>query len=85
MVQELLPLLIMVLVQFEFAGMNILSKLALDSGMNPYIHVAYRQMFASVTLGPLAYFIERYPNKYHVFTCKFLLNPSLLFYINVEE
>ncbi|KAL7585380.1 hypothetical protein Lser_V15G44705 [Lactuca serriola] len=59
MVQELLPLLIMVLVQFEFAGMNILSKLALDSGMNPYIHVAYRQMFASVTLGPLAYFIER--------------------------
>ncbi|CAI9303161.1 unnamed protein product [Lactuca saligna] len=59
MAQELLPSLIMVLVQFEFAGMNILSKLALDSGMNPYIHVAYRQMFASVTLGPLAYFIER--------------------------
>ncbi|KAI3508998.1 hypothetical protein L1887_24021 [Cichorium endivia] len=59
MVQELLPSLIMVLVQFEFAGMNIFSKLALDSGMNPFIHVAYRQMFAFVTLGPLAYFIER--------------------------
>ncbi|KAL4561455.1 hypothetical protein LXL04_033621 [Taraxacum kok-saghyz] len=59
MVQEVLPSLIMVLVQFEFAGMNIISKLALDSGMNPYIHVAYRQMFASITLGPLAYFMER--------------------------
>ncbi|GJZ47859.1 WAT1-related protein [Tanacetum coccineum] len=49
----------MVLVQFEFAGMNIFSKLALDSGMNPFIHVAYRQMFASLVLAPVAYFIER--------------------------
>ena len=60
MVQELLPALIMVLVQFEFAGMNIFSKLALDSGMNPFIHVAYRQMFGSLVLVPIAYFIERY-------------------------
>ncbi|KVI11250.1 Drug/metabolite transporter [Cynara cardunculus var. scolymus] len=59
MVQEILPLLMMVIVQIEFAGMNIFSKLALDSGMNPFIHVAYRQLFASVTLTPLAYFIER--------------------------
>ncbi|KAI3770818.1 hypothetical protein L6452_01963 [Arctium lappa] len=59
MVQEILPLLIMVIVQIEYAGMNIFSKLALDSGMNPFIHVAYRQLFASITLAPLAYFIER--------------------------
>ncbi|XP_071719516.1 WAT1-related protein At1g09380-like [Rutidosis leptorrhynchoides] len=59
MVDDLLPSLIMVLVQFEFAGMNIFSKLAMDSGMNPFIHVAYRQIFACIFLAPLAYFIER--------------------------
>lgn len=55
----LLPSLIMVLVQFEFAGMNIFSKLAMDSGLNPFIHVAYRQIFAFLFLAPVAYFIER--------------------------
>ncbi|MFS7945880.1 putative EamA domain-containing protein [Helianthus anomalus] len=55
----LLPSLIMVLVQIQFAGMNIFSKLAMDSGMNPFIHVAYRQIFAFIVLAPFAYFIER--------------------------
>ncbi|KAI7731658.1 hypothetical protein M8C21_009526, partial [Ambrosia artemisiifolia] len=59
MVGGLLPSLIMVLVQFEFAGMNIFSKLAMDSGMNPFIHVAYRQIFAFIVLAPIAYFVER--------------------------
>lgn len=51
--------LIMVLVQMGFAGMNILSKLAIDTGMNPFVHVAYRQIFASVVALPFAYFFER--------------------------
>ncbi|XP_076904986.1 WAT1-related protein At1g09380-like [Bidens hawaiensis] len=59
MMDGLLPSLIMVLVQFEFAGMNIFSKLAMDSGLNPFIHVAYRQIFAFLFLAPVAYFIER--------------------------
>ncbi|KAL8208826.1 hypothetical protein R6Q57_008238 [Mikania cordata] len=59
MVDGLLPSLVMVLVQFEYAGMNIFSKLAMDTGMNPYIHVVYRQIFALIVLTPFAYFAER--------------------------
>uniref|UniRef100_A0A175YFV6 WAT1-related protein n=1 Tax=Daucus carota subsp. sativus TaxID=79200 RepID=A0A175YFV6_DAUCS len=53
-----LPFLVMVLLQAGYAGMNILSKLAMNSGMNPLIHVAYRQIFAAVVLVPFAYFLE---------------------------
>ncbi|KAL2469054.1 WAT1-related protein [Forsythia ovata] len=56
---KFLPLLAMVVVQLGYAGMNILSKLAMDSGMNPFIHVAYRQIFATVCIVPFAYFLER--------------------------
>ncbi|XP_042516417.1 WAT1-related protein At1g09380-like isoform X2 [Macadamia integrifolia] len=59
MVRELLPCLAMILVQFGFAGMNLISKLALDSGMNPFVLVAYRQIFAALTMSPFAYFRER--------------------------
>ncbi|KAK1401872.1 ADP-ribosylation factor 2 [Heracleum sosnowskyi] len=54
-----LPFLVMVLLQVGYAGMNILSKLAMNSGMNPIIQVAYRQIFASVVIIPFAYFLER--------------------------
>ncbi|KAK9070749.1 hypothetical protein SSX86_011151 [Deinandra increscens subsp. villosa] len=59
MMDGLLPALVMVIVQFEFAGMNIFSKLAMDTGMNPFIHVAYRQIFAFLFLAPFAFYIER--------------------------
>ncbi|KAK6159777.1 hypothetical protein DH2020_003158 [Rehmannia glutinosa] len=49
----------MVIVQLGYAGMNIISKLAMDSGMNPFVHVAYRQVFATVAIAPFAYFMER--------------------------
>ncbi|KAK2975028.1 hypothetical protein RJ640_008825 [Escallonia rubra] len=60
MAGDLVPFLTMVLLQVGYAGMNITSKLAMDSGMNPFVHVAYRQIFASVFLAPFAYFLERY-------------------------
>ncbi|CAL5399280.1 unnamed protein product [Camellia sinensis] len=56
---DMLPFLAMVIVQVGYAGMNILSKLAMDSGMNPFVHVAYRQIFASIVIAPFAYFLER--------------------------
>ncbi|KAL2254207.1 UNVERIFIED_CONTAM: WAT1-related protein [Sesamum indicum] len=56
---DLLPFLAMVIVQLGYAGMNIISKLAMDSGMNPFVHVAYRQVFATVAIAPFAYFMER--------------------------
>ncbi|KAA8536713.1 hypothetical protein F0562_029191 [Nyssa sinensis] len=56
---DCLPFLAMVLTQVGYAGMNIISKLAMDSGMNPFVLVAYRQIFATVALVPFSYFLER--------------------------
>ncbi|KAK9293098.1 hypothetical protein L1049_021083 [Liquidambar formosana] len=56
---DYLPFLAMVFLQVGYAGMNITSKLAMDSGMNPFVLVAYRQIFATVAIIPFAYFLER--------------------------
>ncbi|CAK7340473.1 unnamed protein product [Dovyalis caffra] len=56
---DVLPFLAMVIVQFGFAGMNITSKLAMDSGMKPLVLVCYRQIFATIAIVPFAYFFER--------------------------
>jgi hypothetical protein len=54
------PVAGMVVVQFAFAGVNIFYKLAVCDGMDMRILVAYRYLFASAVLAPLAYFVERY-------------------------
>ncbi|XP_058077382.1 WAT1-related protein At1g09380 [Magnolia sinica] len=59
MARDFMPTLAMVLVQLGFAGLNIVSKLAMDDGMNPFVMVAYRQIFAAVFTAPFAYFWER--------------------------
>uniref|UniRef100_A0ACD5VHX4 Uncharacterized protein n=1 Tax=Avena sativa TaxID=4498 RepID=A0ACD5VHX4_AVESA len=59
MVRECLPTVAMVLVQLGFAGMNVLSKLALDTGMSPYVLIAYRNLIAGVFLAPGAFYFER--------------------------
>ncbi|KMT14176.1 hypothetical protein BVRB_4g079930 [Beta vulgaris subsp. vulgaris] len=56
---ELLPFFAMVIVQIGYAGMNISSKVAMESGMAPLVLVAYRQLFATIVLVPFAYFSER--------------------------
>lgn len=58
--RDLLPSLAMVLVQIGYAGMNITSKMAMESGMKPLILVAYRQIFATIATFPVAFFLERY-------------------------
>jgi hypothetical protein len=55
---DVLPFLAMVIVQFGYAGMNITSKLAMDSGMKPLVLVGYRQIFATIAMVPFAYFFE---------------------------
>ncbi|EEF50001.1 WAT1-related protein At1g09380 [Ricinus communis] len=57
-VNDFFPFLAMVIVQFGFAGMNITSKLAMDSGMKPLVLVSYRQIFATIAMVPFAYFFE---------------------------
>lgn len=53
------PVMVMVLVQILFAGMNILYKLVADDGMNFTILIAYRMMFAAAFMLPLALVFER--------------------------
>lgn len=40
--------------------MFLLSKAALDGGMNNFVFVFYRQAAATIFLAPLAVFFERY-------------------------
>jgi hypothetical protein len=49
----------MLFVQFVYAGMALFSKAAISKGMNSHVFVVYRQAFASVSLAPLAFFLER--------------------------
>ncbi|KAL5215810.1 hypothetical protein ABZP36_007211 [Zizania latifolia] len=59
-VEGLKPAAAMVLVQVIFAGVNIFYKLAVVcDGMDMRVLVAYRYLFASAVLAPLAYFVER--------------------------
>lgn len=53
------PVAAMVVVQVMSAGVNIFYKLAVLDGMDMRVLVAYRYLFASAFLAPLAYFIER--------------------------
>lgn len=54
------PVALMVVVQVFFAGVNIFYKLAIYDGMSLRILVAYRYIFATAFLGPLALFLERW-------------------------
>jgi len=56
---EMKAALMMVVVQVAFAGVNILYKLAASDGMNLSVVIAYRFMFATALLAPLAFFLER--------------------------
>lgn len=50
----------MMMVQLAYAGMAIFSKAAIEKGMSPYIFVVYRQAFATITLAPFAFFLDRF-------------------------
>ncbi|XP_062208403.1 WAT1-related protein At1g09380-like [Phragmites australis] len=56
---DCLPAIAMVLVQLGFAGMNVVSKLALDTGMSPYVLIAYRNLIAAAFIAPIAFLLER--------------------------
>ncbi|XP_057429086.1 WAT1-related protein At1g68170-like [Lotus japonicus] len=58
-VQGLKPTLLMVAVQIAFAGVNVLYKLALNDGMNLRVVSAYRFVFATAFMAPLALILER--------------------------
>lgn len=59
-VHALKPILLMVLVQVANAWVNVLYKLALNDGMNLSVIVAYRYVFATAFIAPLAFILERF-------------------------
>ncbi|GJU38030.1 nucleotide-binding alpha-beta plait domain-containing protein [Tanacetum coccineum] len=58
-IHGLKPVLLMVLVQATFAGVNVLYKLAASDGMHLPILVAYRFLFATAFICPIALLVER--------------------------
>ncbi|XP_057990634.1 WAT1-related protein At1g25270-like [Hevea brasiliensis] len=59
LVNRLKPVLVMVVVQVGFAGVNLLYKVAASYGMSLRIIVAYRFIFATAFMIPLSLFFER--------------------------
>eukprot|EP00253_Pinus_taeda_P032520 PITA_32520 len=53
------PYVAMIFLQFGYAGMAIISKVALNRGMNHFVLVVYRETVATVVLAPFAFFFER--------------------------
>ncbi|KHM98775.1 Auxin-induced protein 5NG4, partial [Glycine soja] len=58
-IAEVKPAILMVLVQVPYAGVSILFKLVANDGMSLRVLMAYRYLFTSVFMIPLAYFVDR--------------------------
>ncbi|KAM7250312.1 hypothetical protein ACFE04_022195 [Oxalis oulophora] len=58
-VDGLKPVLVMVLVQVLYAGVNVFYKLAAYNGMSLNLLIAYRYIFASAFMFPFAFILER--------------------------
>ena len=53
------PYVAMISLQFGYAGMNIITKVSLNRGMNHFVLVVYRHVAATIVLAPFAFFLER--------------------------
>lgn len=53
------PFVAVVLLQIGFAGMDILSMVALKQGMSNYVLVVYRHAIATVVIAPFAFFLDK--------------------------
>ncbi|KAK6924211.1 EamA domain, partial [Dillenia turbinata] len=53
------PFVLMVIARIIYAGSNILIKMSVNQGMNMRILLAYRYIFATGCIAPIAFFLER--------------------------
>lgn len=53
------PFLAVIFLQFGLAGMDILSKAALNEGMNNYVFVVYCHAIATIIIAPFAVILDR--------------------------
>ncbi|XP_021618970.1 WAT1-related protein At1g25270 isoform X2 [Manihot esculenta] len=58
-INRLKPVIVMIVIQFSYAGMNIFYKLAANDGMNLRVLVAYRWIFSTAFIAPLALIFDR--------------------------
>ncbi|KAL3641133.1 hypothetical protein CASFOL_016101 [Castilleja foliolosa] len=73
-IRKHMTVIAMIFTQLVYAGMYLLSKAAISSGMKPSVFITYRQALATLALAPFAYFLDRnesIPLKFYVF-CKII-------------
>ncbi|KAL5059869.1 hypothetical protein RYX36_031473 [Vicia faba] len=59
MFDRMKPFIAVVFLQFGYAGMDVLSKAALNKGMSNYVLVVYRHAVAFVVIAPFALILEK--------------------------
>lgn len=59
------PFFAVVFLQFGLAGMDILSKAALNQGMSNYVLVVYRHAVATIVIAPFALIFDKYFSMFH--------------------
>lgn len=59
MFNEIKPFISMILLQVGFSGMYVVAVASLKKGMNHFILVVYRNIFATLFMAPFALYFER--------------------------
>lgn len=54
------PFFAVIFLQFGLAGMDVISKVALNEGMSNYVFVVYRHAVATVAMAPFAMVLDKY-------------------------
>ena len=63
------PYVAVILLQFGFAGLSIISKFALNQGISQHVLVAYRHAVATAVIAPFALVLERSLNLSSMSAC----------------
>ena len=74
--------LLILSLQFGSAGMYVITMDALKKGMSHYVFVVYRNVVATVAIGPFALFLERFPSP---LTHAFIINISHACMMHVQH
>ncbi|KAH0936859.1 hypothetical protein HID58_004320 [Brassica napus] len=83
--QKARPFIAIVFIQFLYALMSIVAKLALNQGMSPHVLVAYRMAVATALITPFALILERNTRPRLTFKILFQISIMSLFEPVVEQ
>ena len=78
------PAMAMVGLQFGYAGVALVTRVAMLQGMSPRVLVVYRQAVATLAVAPIAY-LSRWSNSQHLslsLSLSLSLKQACLMYIN---